>query len=54
MDTLVRTFTSEVKSVGDYTIKGRAIVFGGKDLVGDRFTKETDLGASRSFLGLPV
>jgi len=43
-----------VKAVSDYTLSGRAIVFGGKDLVGDRFTKQTDLGDTRPFEGLPV
>jgi len=43
-----------VKMVGDYTIKGTAIVFGGRDLVGDCFTPATDLGETRPFVGMPV
>lgn len=43
-----------VKMVGDYTIKGTAIVFGGRDLVGDYFTPATDLGETRPFVGMPV
>lgn len=43
-----------VKAVGEYSLRGRGIVYGGTDLAGDTFTKNTDLGASRSFEGLPV
>lgn len=43
-----------VKMVGQYTIRGRGIVYGGKDLQGDTFTAETDLGETRSLVGLPV
>lgn len=43
-----------VKAIGDFTLKGKGIVFGGKDLQGDTFTKNTDLGETRSFVGMPV
>lgn len=43
-----------VKSVSDYLLKGRAIVFGGADVVGDTFTANTDIGSTRSFVGMPV
>lgn len=43
-----------VKAVGDYTLKIRGIVRGGHDLVGDTFTKDTDLGFDRSPVGMPV
>ncbi len=43
-----------VKQTGAYSIRGRGIVYGGKDLQGDTFTPETDLGDTRSFVGLPV
>lgn len=43
-----------VKVVGDYTLRGYGLVFGGQDLVGDTFTKDTDFGQDRSFVGLPV
>ena len=43
-----------VKMVGQYTIRGRGIVYGGRDLQGDTFTAETDLGETRSLVGLPV
>lgn len=46
--------SAAVKAIGDYTLSGRAVVFGGKDLVGDTFTKQTDLGDTRPFEGLPV
>ena len=40
--------------MGDYTVLGRGIVYGGQDLTGDRFTKATDLGDTRSPVGMPV
>lgn len=43
-----------MKSLGGYKIGGRAVVFGGYDLVGDQFTKDTDFGKTRPFIGLPV
>lgn len=43
-----------VKAIGEYTLKGKGIVFGGSDLQGDTFTKATDLGETRSFIGMPV
>ena len=30
-----------VKQVSDYVVRGRGVVFGGKDLTGDRFTAKT-------------
>ena len=43
-----------VKFVDDYVVSGRAVVFGGRDLVGDVFTKETDFGLGRSLIGMPI
>jgi len=43
-----------VKAIGEYTLKGKGIVFGGSDLQGDTFTSKTDLGETRSFIGMPV
>lgn len=43
-----------VKSVGDNILVGRAVVFGGVDLQGDTFTKNTDFGLARSPVGMPV
>ena len=43
-----------VKSIGENTLVGRAIVFGGVDLQGDTFTENTDLGLTRSLVGMPV
>lgn len=54
MDERISTLGNEVKSLGDYLIKGRAIVYGGRDIVGDYFTKQTDLGETRTMVGLPV
>jgi len=42
-----------VKAIGELLI-GRGIVYGGRDLEGDTFTKETDLGKRRDFNGMPV
>jgi HK97 family phage major capsid protein len=50
----VKSYGSGVKAVGDYVVRGRGIVYGGKDLTGDIFTKSTDLGDTRSFVGTPV
>jgi HK97 family phage major capsid protein len=50
----VKSYGSGVKAVGDYVVRGRGIVYGGKDLTGDIFTKSTDLGETRSFVGTPV
>lgn len=54
MNDFVKSYGSGVKAVGDYTLQGRGIVYGGQDLTGDRFTKATDLGDTRSFVGTPV
>ena len=43
-----------VKAIGDFSLQGKGIVYGGRDLVGDTFTKDTDLGDTRSFVGMPV
>lgn len=43
-----------IKALGEYTLKGYGVVFGGKDLMGDTFTKDTDFGSDRSFVGMPV
>lgn len=37
-----------------YTLKGMGIVYGGRDLQHDTFTRDTDYGATRSFIGMPV
>lgn len=50
----IRSNPRAVKKVGDYTLRGYGVVFNGKDLVGDTFTKDTDFGQDRSFVGLPV
>lgn len=50
----IRSNSWAVKKVGDYTLRGYGVVFNGKDLVGDTFTKDTDFGQDRSFVGLPV
>jgi HK97 family phage major capsid protein len=50
----VKSYGSGVKAVGDYVVRGRGIVYGGKDLTGDVFTKATDLGDTRSPIGMPV
>ena len=50
----VKTLPQSVKAVGDYMVQGKGIVYGGFDLTDDRFTKDTDLGGSRPFEGMPV
>ena len=54
MKNFVKAFGGGVKAVGDYTIKGRGVVFGGVDLTGDRFSASTDFGDTRSPVGMPV
>ena len=54
MTEFVKSSGGGVKAVGDYVLRGRGIVYGGKDLTGDRFTKDTDLGTTRSPIGMPV
>ncbi len=43
-----------VKALDSYRVKGKGVVFGGKDLIGDTFEKTTDYGEARSFVGMPV
>jgi HK97 family phage major capsid protein len=50
----VKSFGGGVKAVADYTIRGRGVVYGGEDLTGDTFTKDTDFGDTRPFVGMPV
>jgi HK97 family phage major capsid protein len=54
MHEFIKAYGGGVKAVGEYTIKGRGVVFGGVDLTGDRFTRSTDFGTSRSPVGMPV
>lgn len=37
-----------------YRIRKMGVVWGGSDLVGDTFTRDTDLGGDRSYVGMPV
>lgn len=44
-----------LKAIGDYAIRGRGVVFGGVDLVGDTFTTDTDFGRTADTMpGMPV
>ena len=54
MEDTVKSLPTAVKAIGEYTVKGLGIVFGGFDLTEDRFTPDTDLGGSRPFEGMPV
>lgn len=47
-------FGGEVKAIGPGKLRGTGVVFGGSDLQGDEFTRETDLGRDRTFIGMPV
>ena len=51
---VITSMGSAVKAVAPYTIRGRGVVFGGEDLTGDTFTKDTDFGETRPFVGMPV
>jgi hypothetical protein len=46
--------TAEIKMLADGRLLIPGIRYGGRDLVGDTFTKSTDLGMARSFVGMPV
>lgn len=50
----VKSFGGAVKAVAPFTVKGRGVVYGGADLTGDTFTKATDFGETRPFVGMPV
>ena len=43
-----------IKAVAPFTLSGVGVVYGGEDLTGDRFSKDTDFGGSRPFVGMPV
>lgn len=56
-DTSARAMGGAVKSLADdsYRVRTRGIVWGGHDLEGDSLVRgQTDLGATRSFVGMPV
>ena len=53
-DDLTYAPVGAIKAIGDYTLRVRGIVYGGRDLSGDYFTKQTDLGFGRSPIGMPV
>lgn len=50
----VKNFGGAVKAVAPFTLRGRGVVYGGADLTGDTFTKATDFGETRPFVGMPV
>ena len=50
----MNSITQAIKAIAPYTLAGRGVVYGGEDLTGDRFSKDTDFGATRSFVGMPV
>jgi hypothetical protein len=50
----LKSFGGAVKAVAPFTVRGRGVVYGGADLTGDTFTKQTDFGESRPFVGMPV
>lgn len=47
-------FGDAVKMVDEGIVTGRGVVFGGKDLDGEYFTRSTDFGETRPFEGMPV
>lgn len=49
-----RTAARAVKVAGPFRVKGYGVVFGGKDLYGETFTRATDFGAGRDLTGMPV
>lgn len=49
-----KSFEYAIKSVGVNTYRGLGVVFGGRDLTDDEFTKSTEFGFERSPVGMPV
>jgi hypothetical protein len=49
-----KSFDFAIKAIGDDMYRGLGVVFGGKDLTKDEFTKHTDLGLERSPENIPV
>ena len=49
-------YQEEIKSISDDgdVYRGLGVVWGGKDLVGDTFTKSTEVGSERPFKGMPL
>jgi hypothetical protein len=49
-------YQEEIKSISDdgEVYRGLGVVWGGKDLVGDTFTKSTEVGSERPFKGMPL
>jgi hypothetical protein len=49
-------YQEEIKSISDdgEIYRGLGVVWGGKDLVGDTFTKSTEVGSERPFKGMPL
>lgn len=43
-----------IKALDDWHLTVRGVIYGGRDLVGDAFTKATDLGFARDPVGMPV
>jgi HK97 family phage major capsid protein len=57
MDMQHKTIKSSIqamKATSEYTLRGKGVVYGGRDLQHETFTRDTDFGASRSFVGMPV
>jgi len=50
----MKSSTHSIKAIAPFTLSGLGVVYGGEDLTGDRFSKDTDFGATRSFVGMPV
>lgn len=53
MTTTQYKFGGAVKMVTPYTVRGRAVVFGGQDLTGEYFTADTNFG-TRPIVGAPA
>jgi len=50
----MKSTSHAIKAVAPFTLKGTGVVYGGEDLTGDRFSKDTDFGGTRPFVGMPV
>ncbi len=50
----IKSSIQAMKATSEYTLRGKGVVYGGRDLQHETFTRDTDFGGSRSFVGMPV
>lgn len=48
------TISRAIKAIDDWKVRGKAVIFDTPDVYGDIFTKDTNFGGSRPFVGMEV